>query len=363
MKKLILILIIASSCNPHRFLYKPNKKWILNYKLQESFDSSFFTITRPILIEFNKNGTQTLSQLGYKETKYNWSINEDTLLFESDKSIIKKLDKDSLILQEHNGFIYFSRAKKIKINKTKEEIKTILQTYNWINKQDKEVEFFDNGTMIESELLYNYNLEDSAKTMTVNNWGIAEFYENLYLYYFVDLTTNSGYRNVIYQLNSVTDNSFSFFDEYGKLITYKRKFSESKLDSSLLQGKWVSHNSLDKKYQRYTKELYSGDDRVVIFDGDLIMEIENDVLTFQIDSLRKIKYNWRINKEGNVLFLDEKMTLDNGKEVTYGIHVLFINSFTDDLIKSRLECGVLYGELSDENSYYLNILQDFHKVK
>ncbi|NLR91381.1 hypothetical protein [Flammeovirga agarivorans] len=362
MKKLIILLIIISSCSSHRDLYNPEGKWILNYWLHQNVDSSLSMYTNPILFEFKKNGDLIHSQLGYKETSNKWSINKDTILFNSYKSVIRRLDSDTLILQDNNNQFVITRPKKVKINKSSNKIKNILQNNIWTNKQGKELEFFKNETMIESQLIYNYFVGDTTKSININNWGIAEFYEDYYLYYYIDLFNNTGFKKGIYQLISISDSSFSFFDENGKLISYTNKPLISNIDSTLLQGKWVSHNSKNKKYRRNAYDIYSDDEKMIIFEGDLIMEIEHDVLTFQIDSLRKIKYNWRLNKCGDVLFIDKIDTLDNGEKIIYYTDIIHINTITKSLINSRLDNWILYDEISDEKSYLLNIYQDFEKI-
>ncbi|ANQ48575.1 hypothetical protein MY04_1198 [Flammeovirga sp. MY04] len=363
MRKYFLILLLASSCNSHRLLYHPEGKWIFNYQLHENLDSSVSVYTKPILIEFDEGGKLIFSQLGFKESTNTWLVNDDTLIYNSNKSIIKKLKRDSLILKENNDYYYFSRPKKRIINQSKTEIESILQTNIWMNDQGREVEYFNNNTMIESDITYNYNLEDTTKSITLNNWGIAEFNQNYYLFYYKDLATNSGTKEAIYQLHSVTKKSFSFVNESGKIISYYKKKEEFEKDQSLFKGKWVSRNSKDKRYRRYARDLYSKDESMILFDGDLIMEISDSILTFQIDTLRKIEYNWRINKENNILFLDKKTTLDNGKEIVLNIDYIYLNSVSTDLIKSRLENYILYDELDDQKSYLLNIYQDFQKVK
>tara|TARA_R110001592_G_C13055185_1_gene740499 strand:+ start:60 stop:1208 length:1149 start_codon:yes stop_codon:yes gene_type:complete len=293
--------------------------WVFESEINNLYikDTTFdYKHRRPIIFDFKKNNSLTIKKYGIKDTTFNvkWFLKSDSILnVDSLDYKIYELKKNKFSIVDFNSadtmWLNFKKPKKIKIKYTKNQIENILLSNIWKNKERRgnleynNSEFFKNKSMV-----YRYKMEkkDSIEYLQDENWGIAEYQNFFFLYYYSDYFLGKGNWEQINQILKISPNHFSVEDDNNKIYeTHFYRKIENKKKINIL-GNWKSKNSKNKSYGEYIskKQIENGNSN--LFVGELNLKISTDSIEFKIDTLVLGKYKWKIGKDNKTLLMESK---------------------------------------------------------
>lgn len=381
MNRLIIFfgLILLISCKTQRIKNEIRGVWIFDNRINNLYlndTSGFFGSQYPIIYDFKDNGELIFKNYGYKDTIFNWFLKSDTILtIDSLDYSIYSLNQDSISLIDYNAvdtfWLTLKRPKKIKLDYNKPEIENILLSNIWsIDDTANQnwatyFEYFDNKTMIYRYKIFDRNFNDSTDNLQLETWGVAEYNDYYFLYSFNDMMLGNGNFDRINQIIDINQTSYVISDSYSK--SKKTKFNVKSMNSNYqdridkLNGNWKSFNSKENTYGRYIPNRAIEHGRIALFEGTLNLSVKENIVSFKIDTLEPLVYNWQLSKDGKILILEYHIDEPERK----GIHVEYadILELTDTKLKIRLFDNNYYTGLEKPNSYLLNLIQEFEKVK
>tara|TARA_R110001592_G_scaffold271330_2_gene537817 strand:- start:785 stop:1942 length:1158 start_codon:yes stop_codon:yes gene_type:complete len=278
-------------------------------------DTSFnYKHQRPIIFDFKKNNNLTIKNYGIRDTTLNvkWFLKSDSILnVDSLEYKIHELKKNELSIINFNRtdtfWLNFRKPKKIKLKYNKEQIENILLSNIWETKDKNQnfdsnyFEFFENKSMV---YRHKINEKDSIEQLQDENWGIAEYKNYFFLYYYSDAYLAKGGWDKINQILNISPDHFSYKDNVNKIIdkNFYRKI-EIKKNINIL-GNWKSKNSKTKNYGEYISEKQIEYGNTKLFEGELNLKISNEFIEFKIDTLVLEKYKWKIGKDNKTLLME-----------------------------------------------------------
>jgi len=374
MNKLIIFLglVFLFSCNGQRMNDKIQGIWIFDSKINNLYlndTSGFFGHQYPIIYDFKDNGELVIKNYGYKDTIFNWFLKSDTIL------TIDSLDYSIYSLNQDNRadtfWLTYKRPKEIKLDFNKAEIENILLSHVWsiddtLN-QDwaTHFEYFDNKTMIYRYKIFDRNFNDTTDNLQLETWGVAEYGGYYFLYSYHDMMLGNGNFDRINQIIDISQTSYVISDSYSEnneiIFNVKRVNSNYQDNTEKLKGNWKSYNSKKNTYGKYIPNRAIEHGRIALFEGDLNLSIKENAISFDIDTLEPLEYNWQLSKDGKTLVLEYHIDEPGRK----GIHVEYadILELTESKLTIRLFDNNYYTGLEKPNRYLLNLIQEFEKVE
>lgn len=381
MNRLIILfgLILLISCKTQRIEKDIQGVWIFDSRINNLYlndTSGFFGHQFPIIYDFKENGELVFKNYGYKDTIFNWFLKSDTVLtIDSLDYSIYSLNQDSISLIDYNAvdtfWLTFKRPKEIKLEYNKTEIEDILLSNIWsidntLNQEwASHFEYFDNKTMIYRYKMFDRNFNDSTDNLQLETWGVAEYKGYYFLYSYLDMMLGNGNFDRINQIIDINQTSYVINDSHNK--NKESKFVVKNVNSNYqdnidkLKGNWKSFNSKNNTYGRHIPNRAIEQGRITLFEGDLNLLVQENTLSFKIDTLEPLEYNWQLSKDGRILILEYHIDEPERK----GIHVEYadILELTDTKLKIRLFDNNYYTGLEKPNRYLLNLIQEFEKVE
>ncbi len=371
---ILLLLITLTSYNTKVNTNSLLGVWMLEYEINNRYindTSNFHKNEKPVILDFQKNNILTIKRYGIKDTtiRTKWFFKSDSILtIDSVDSKIGKLKKNRLSLISYNTedtlSYNFKRPKKVNIKQNKKQIKNILLSNIWENKNlfsDGTItnyEFFKNKSMI---VRYKRHPNDSLHHLQLENWGLAEYKNYYFLYNYSNMYLGRGNWEQINQILEITSNSFSISCSENKL--YGDTFSSIKKNNEnfneKILGNWKSKNSKDKFYGKYisTKQIENGN--TILYNDELEFNITKEKLYCKIDSL-KITYDWVIGKDGKTLILEYKDLLEMGTFIKFAdILELSKNKLKIQLFNSNFYTGAK----NKPYEYIINRIQEFTRTE
>ncbi|MHB0756969.1 hypothetical protein [Polaribacter sp. M15] len=292
--------------------------WAFESEINKSYikDTSFdFKHRRPIIFDFKKNNILQIRKYGIKDTIFNvkWYLKSDsTLNIDSLNYKIYKLNKNKFSIMDFTRvdtvLLNFKKPRNTKIKYSKSEIENILLSNIWKNKDGKDSseynssEFFKNKSMV-----YRYKMSktDSIEYLQNENWGIAEYQNYYFLYYYSDYFLGKGNWEQINQILKIAPNHFSVEDDNNTSEThFYRKTSNVKKPNII--GNWTSKNSNSKNYGNFISKLDIERGDTELFEGELKIKISKQFIEFELDSLKVGKYKWELGKDNKTILMKKQ---------------------------------------------------------
>lgn len=380
MNKLIIFfgLLFLFSCKGPRINDKIEGVWIFANRINNLYlndTSGYFGHQLPIIYDFKENGELIYKYYGNKDTIFSWFLKSDTILtIDSLDYIIHSLNQDSISLIDYNAvdtfWLTFKRPKNIRLDYSKVEIENLLLSSIWSiedsanQERITHFEYFDNKTMIYRYKYFNRNFNDTIDNLQLETWGIDIYKDYYFLYSFHDMMLGNGNFDRINQLIDISNTSYtiSVVHSDNKKIRFqiKKGYSFNQENLNKIKGNWSSKNSKDRTYGYIPKYAIKYGE-VALFEGDLKLSIQENTLSFKIDTLEPVEYTWQVSKDGKILILEHSIDEPEIK----GIHVEYadILELTDTKLKIRLFDNNYYTGIKKPNKYLLNLIQEFELVE
>ena len=347
--------------------------WAFESEINKSYikDTTFdFKHRRPIVFDFKKNNILQIRKYGIKDTVFNvkWYLKSDSILnIDSLNYKIYKLNKNKFSIMDFTRvdtvLLNFKKPRNTKIKYSKSEIENILLSNIWKNKDGRDSseynssEFFKNKSMV-----YRYKMSktDSIEYLQNENWGIAEYQNYYFLYYYSDYFLGKGNWEQINQILKIAPNHFSVEDDNNTSEThFYRKTSNVKKPNII--GNWTSKNSNSKNYGDFIYKLDIERGDTELFEGELKIKINKQFIEFELDSLKVGKYEWELGKDNKTILMKKQYEgelrkgfyiiladIIENEEKEFKLH-LFENQFLTGYEKPRL--------------LIINKIQEFKKQK
>ncbi len=381
MNRLIIFLglILLISCKTKSLKKDIQGVWIFDKRINNQYlddTSGFLGYQEPIIYDFQENGEVVFKNYSYKDTIFNWFLKSDTILtIDSLDYSIYSLNQDRMSLIDYNAvdtfWLMFKRPKKVKLDYNKPEIEKTLLSNIWTidnmidHKWETNFEYFDNKTMIYRYKIFDRDLNDSSDNLQLETWGVTKYNDYYFLYSFRDMLLGNGNFDRMNQIIDINQNSYVISDSNRK--SKKAKFKAKSVNSNCqdrinkLNGNWKSFNSKDNTYGRYISKTAIKLGRIALFEGNLNLSVKENTVSFKIDTLEPLEYNWQLSKDGKILVLEYQIDEPKRK----GIHVDYadILELTDTKLKVRLFNNNYYTGLEKPNRYLLNLIQVFEKIE
>lgn len=381
MNRLIIFfgLILLISCKTLKIKNDIHGVWIFDNTINNLYlndTSGFYGSQYPIIYDFKKNGDLVFNNYGYKDTIFSWFLKSDTILtIDSLDYSIYSLNQDSIILIDYNAvdtfWLTLKRPKNIKLDYKKQEIENILLSNIWsiddTANQDwaTHFEYFDNKTMIYRYKIFDQNFNDSIDNLQLETWGVAEYKEYYFLYSYFDMMLGNGNFDRINQIIDINQTSYVITDSYSQ--NKETKFIVKSVNSNYedkigkLKGNWKSFNSKNNTYGENIPNRAIEHGHIALFEGNLNLSVNDNKISFKIETFKPIEYNWQLSKDGKVLILEYHIDEPERK----GIHVKYadIMELTEKRLKIRLFDNNYYTGLEKPNNYLLNLIQEFERVE
>lgn len=381
MNRLIIFigLILLISCKTLKIKNEIYGVWIFDNRINNLYlndTSGFYGSQYPIIYDFKNNGDLVFNNYKYKDTIFNWFLKSDTVLtIDSLDYSIYSLNQDSIRLIDYNAvdtfWLTLKKPKNIKLDYNKPEIENILLSNIWSiddtanQNWATHFEYFDNKTMIYRYKIFDRNFNDSTDNLQLETWGVAEYKGYYFLYSYLDMMHGNGNIDRINQIIDINQTSYVITDSYN--TKNETRFIVKSLNSNYedrigkLKGKWKSFNSKSNTYGKYIPNRAIEYGHIALFEGDLSLSVKENTISFKIETLEPIEYNWQLSKDGKILILDYHIDEPERK----GIHVEYadILELTDTKLRIRLFDNNYYTGLEKPNSYLLNLIQEFEKVE
>ncbi len=376
---LVLLAIFDCSCQNKTIENKLNGVWFsesnehnlfsVGFFKIESDSSRFFPQNFPVLYDFKDNGVLLIKDLEGKDTTFHWSMKSESSITINNLDFKVKFngsDNLKLVFRKDNDYREFSfiKPRKIKIEKTEEEIKNILLSNVWSVK-DKTLESFatnfeylDNKTIIYRDRFFDNKQNKETNNIQIETWGITKYKDYAFLYNYVNMKIGIGNWNSMKQISEVSDSTYSLIDTFNKRENHYRK--KGQYNNEKISGKWKSVNSLNQSYGRYnTNAVKQG--RWELFVGDLELLITNDKLFFKIKNTEPNIYDWQISKDSKTFIFQTKINESERK----GIHVecADIIELSDKKFKIRLFDNHYFTGKEKPQIYLLNLIQEFERIE
>ena len=361
---IILVAILISSCRVAKLKNDITGIWYFDTRLNNEYaNNSGFSYS--ILFDFQKEGNVLIKYLSEKrDTVFKWNIQNDSLIFDNQKSRILDINKDSIVISYGGNLGYtviLKKAKTYNINKTTDEIKQILKKNIWRNNQSNATyEYFEDDILLLQNKGYDYKLKDTSINLNIDTWKVLK-YDNFFFYY----TPNNPFSNEIHQFINVNDSEFTISGNYhNKEIKFKTiKFNNAKWNKEDLIGKWICKNTNNKAYAIPYNENLKPNNRRIFFNGNLTFEFKEDELICKIDTFtyaKKIK--WKLSKDKNSIIL--KYTLEDKSQESNYYSCAGIINLNDTLFTLKLFDNIITttNERNIPMKIYLNLIQDFKKI-
>jgi hypothetical protein len=294
--------------------------WVFESEINDLHinDTSAFIHEKTIIFDFKKNNDLTIKNYGVKDTTLHkkWTFKSDSILkIDSLDFNIYELKKNKLTIIDSNRadkyWLNFKKPKKTKIKYTKKQIENILLSNIWKTKdrsgglEYNNFEFFQNKSMV-----YRYKIDkkDSIEYLQNENWGIAEYKNYFFLYYYPDYFLGKGNWEQINQILRISPDNFLLEEDNDNKIYdnnfYRKEENEKKLN---ILGNWKSKNSKNKNYGEYISKKQIKNGNIKLFEGELNLKISNEFIEFKIDTLVLEKYKWQIGKDNKTLLMERKI--------------------------------------------------------
>lgn len=380
---IVLLAIFDCSCQNKTIEDKLNGVWFsesnehnlfsVGFLTIESDSSRFFPQDFPVLYDFKDNGVLLMKNLDGKDTTFHWTMKTKSTLTINNLDFKVKFngsDKLKFVFRKGNDYREFSfiKPRNIKIEKTEEEIKNILLSNVWSVKDTTlesyatNFEYLNNKTVIYRYLFLDNKLKKETDNIQIETWGITKYKDYYFLYNYVNMKIGIGNWNSMRQISQISDSTYSLIDSFHrKEINYRSKGKQNNIETSeKILGKWRSINSLDKPYGIYNKNAVE-QGRMLLFDGNLELQISESKLTLKIKDYQPIEYNWQISKDSKTLVIES----ENNNFWTEGIHVdcADILELTDKKLKIRLFNNFINFESAISQMFILNIIQEFERIE
>jgi hypothetical protein len=339
----------------------------------ESDSSRYFPQNFPVLYDFKSDGTLLMKNIEGNDTTFHWSMKSKSTLTINNLDFQVKFnggDNLKLVFKKKNDYREFSfiKPRKIKLEKTEEEIKNILLSNVWSVKDTTlenfatNFEYLDNKTVIYRDRFLDNKLKKETDNIQMETWGITKYKDYVFLYNYVNMKIGIGNWNSMRQISQISDSTYSLIDSFHrKEINYRSKGKQNnKATTESILGKWESKNKLNGLYGIYNKNAVE-QGRMVLFDGDLELQICESKLILRIKDYQPIEYNWQISKDSKTLVIESV----NSKYWTEGIRVdcADILELTDKKLKIRLFNNFFNFENVNSQMFILNIIQEFERIE
>lgn len=372
--------LLLLGCNNQKMINKISGVWIFDNEINNLYlnnTTDFFPTQRPIIFDFQTNKKLQIKNYSYKDTLFSWSFKTDSILkFNKHEYKIHTLDSNNLTLIDYSRpdtfWLFFKKPKNVNIELSKNEISEILISNSWTiqdttNKRwDTNFEYFNNGTVTYRYKIFDRNFEDTLDNLQLETWGVAAYKNYFFLYGYMDMMLGNGNTDRINQIIDISPKSYTITETIDKKISEIKYISKNQKDNrpiaiEKLKGNWISKNSREKTYGKSIPKRAIENGIIALFEGDLLLNIYDKQLSFQIDTLNPFKYNWQLSKDGRILILEYQIDEPEIK----GIHVAYadILELTDDKMKIRLFENNFYTGLENPERYLLNLIQEFEKRK
>ena len=379
---LILIIVIIQSCERKNLSDNISGIWIFDREISNQFlnnEDGYLGMQYPIIYDFKKGGTLIMKNYLFKDTTFSlhWTIINDSLLIvDNIEYIVHGINEDSIsfisIKDSDSIWSIYRRPMDIKFDVNEQFISKILtsniwtaedlEKYSWAN----HFEYFDNGTMVYRNRIFDKILQDSIDNLQLENWAIAKYDNYYFLYGIDDPFRNRGNFDYFNQIVSINNTSFSLQENYegnSKEMSYKAKkpIENWKILHENIIGQWLSKNSNKRTYGKYGPDRLFKNGILALFEGNLIFEIDYDKLIYRLDSLKPRLCNWTLGKDAKTLILE--YSIDNGPINDTYFECINILNLTDSRMKVRLFDYSFETDLEKPKEYYLNLIQEFVKEK
>lgn len=380
---IVLLSIFDCSCQNKTIEDKLNGVWFSESNEQNLFSDGFMKIESdslrffpqrfPVLYDFKENGVLLMKNLEGKDTTFHWSMkSKSTITINNLDFKVKFYGSNNLKLVFRKGNDYqdfsFIKPRKVKIEKTEEEIKNILLSNVWSAKDTTlenlatNFEYLDNKTVIYRYRFLDNKLNKETNNTQIETWGITKYKDYAFLYNYVNMKIGIGNWNSMRQISEISDSTYSLINRFNKKENHYRKKGEYNNENSIrkISGKWKSVNSLNQSYGRFnTNAVKQG--HWDLFVGDLELLITNDKLFFKIKNTEPNIYDWQISKDSKSLIFQAEI---NEPEIK-GIHVecADIIELSDKKFKIRLFDNHYFTGTENPQIYLLNLIQEFERIE
>ena len=242
---IVLLAIFDCSCQNKTIEDKLNGVWFsesnehnlfsVGFLTIESDSSRFFPQDFPVLYDFKDNGVLLMKNLEGNDTTFHWSMKSKSTLTINNLDFKVKFngsDNLKLVFRKDNDYREFSfiKPRKIKIEKTEEEIKNILLSNVWSVKDTTldnfatNFEYLDNKTVIYRHRFLDNKLKKETDNIQIETWGITKYKDYVFFYNYVNMKIGIGNWNSMRQISQISDSTYSLIDSFHrKEINYRSK--------------------------------------------------------------------------------------------------------------------------------------------
>jgi len=375
-----LLILSLNSCNEESLENKIKGIWVFDNMINKKYltdTTDFFKQHSPSIYDFQDNGKLIVKIYGNRDITFNWSLKTDSLLkLDSLKFRLFKIGQDSAVLIDYNSvdtfWLTLKRPVKADINLNKSKIEELLLSNKWAieNPENQEwldqFDYFKNGAMIYKYVPFDKNLsKDTTEHFQLETWGVAKYDEYFFLYSYTKWMLGVGNIDRINQIIAIDETSYTLTDSYSKNNKAKYvvvpQINERTSKENRIKGKWKSKNMKDKTYGKRLPLALIDEGAIEFFEGDLFLTINDGKLSFQINNLNPMVYNWELSKDAKTLMLDFKVNESEIQGVKYNYVELV--ELTDNKLKIRMFDNNYYTGKDMPYSYLLNLMQDFERIE